>query len=173
MRVRKNDKLFVVIAVIVIIAMIVLAIVINVKSKDNIDYSKMTEEEIAAVVEEQVNEMEKNDLGEMGERDRMEHYVASFIEAIENKEYEDAYEMLYDDFKKNYFPNYADFEEYAKNKFPSMISVEHTNFERNGDVYVLWTKLSNPMGSKNSAIEINFVVKENDLNDFDISFKIF
>lgn len=172
MKVKKDNKLLI-ISIIILIFLIIAVIITKNNSQKEVDYSKMTDEEAEVVVEEQIEEMEKNELGEMGERDRMEHYVSSFVEAIENKEYEDAYEMLYDDFKKNYFPTYSEFEEYAKNKFPSMISLEHTNFERNGDVYVLWANLSNPMGSKDASIEMNFVVRENDLNDFDLSFKVF
>ena len=53
-----------------------------------------------------------------------------------------------------------------------MFSLEHTNFERNGDVYILWVTMSNPLGGKDSGVEMNFVVQENDLNDFVMSFSV-
>ena len=172
MRIKKDNKLLV-ISIVILIFLVIAVLITRNNSKDSTDYSGMSEEEVQAVVNEEIEQMEKNDLGEMGERDRIEKYVADFLESIENSEYEVAYEMLNNDFKNNYFPTFSDFEQYAKNKFPSMIAVEHTNFERNGDVYIVWTNLSNPMGSKDSAIEMNFVVKENDLNDFELSFKVF
>ncbi len=174
MRIRKKDRVLTIFAAIFIILFIALIVISVISSRGKkVDYSNMTDEEISTAIKEEIDEMKKNDLGGMGERDRMEYYVGSFITAVENKKYEEAYEMLYSDFRKNYFPTFSDFENYAKTKFPTMISVEHTNFERNGEVYVLWSTLSNPMGDKNSSIEMNFIIKENDLNDFDLSFKVF
>ncbi len=174
MRIRKKDRVLTIFAIIFVVLFIALIVISIISSREKkTDYSNMTEEEISSAVKEQIDEMKKNELGDMGERDRMEYYVGSFLSAVENKKYEEAYEMLYKDFRKNYFPTFSDFENYAKTKFPTMISIEHTNFERNGDVYVLWSNLSNPMGNKNSSIEINFIIKENDLNDFDLSFKVF
>lgn len=169
---RKKDNRLLIVGAGVVIVLGITAFITTRNSNDELDYSSMTEEERAVVVQEKVDQMEKNELGQMGERDRIEHYVASFVEAIENKEYEDAYEMLYDEFKDNYFPTYVSFEEYAKTKFPSMISMEYTNIERNGTIYVVWVKMSNPLGSKDSGREMNFVVQENDLNDFDLSFQV-
>jgi len=80
--------------------------------------------------------------------------------------------VFLDKFKTNYFPTLSSFEEYAKTKFPRMISLQHNNFERNGDYYILFITMSNLLGSKNDQIEINFVVKENDLNDFVLSFSV-
>lgn len=169
MRMKKNRKPIIIgiTAVVLIIALIV----IN-KKEDTVNYSNMTDEEISVAVQKKVDEMTVNNLSGLGERDRMEFYVASFIEDLENKDYETAYEKLYEEFRKNYFPTLASFEEYAKTKFPRMFSLEHTNFERNGDVYILWVTMSNPLGSKDSGIEMNFVVKENGLNDFEMSFSV-
>ena len=53
-----------------------------------------------------------------------------------------------------------------------MFSVEHTNIERNGNTYILWVNISDSLGSKNSVQEYNFVIKENDLSDFELSFSV-
>ena len=43
--------------------------------------------------------------------------------------------------------------------------------ERNGDIYVVWISVGDAInGSKDSAKTINFVVKENDFNDYELSF---
>lgn len=170
---KKKDNKLIIFGVIIVVILAIIAYNTSVSNKSKgIDYDEMTDEEVAIAVQEKIDNIEKIDLSELGERDRMEYYVSSFVEAIENEEYEDAYEMLYDDFKSNYFPTLASFEEYAKSKFPSMISLEHTNIERNGDVYVLWVTMYSSLGSKDSGIEINFVVQENDLNDFVMSFTV-
>lgn len=171
MKMKKDNKLLI-IGIVIVIILAILAFATRKKSDEKIDYSNMTDEEVAIAVEEKVNEMQVNELGEMGERDRMEYYVSSFIKAVENSDYESAYEMLYDDFKTRYFSSLASFEEYAKTKFPSNIAMDYTNIERNGDVYVLWVTMSNPLGSRDSGVEMNFVVRENDLNDFDLSFTV-
>ncbi len=170
MKMKKDNKIVIVGLIIVVI--LGLIAFFTTRDEDSIDYSNMTNEEIAVVVEEEVNNMVKNDLGEMGERDRMEYYVSSFMKAIENEEYQEAYDMLYDEFKQNYFKTLADFENYVKTKFPSMSSMEYTNIERNGTVYVLWVTISNPLSGKDSEREMNFVIQENDLNDFDLSFSV-
>lgn len=169
MRVKKDRKPIIIGVVAVIL--ITILIVIN-KKDDNVNYSNMTDEEISVAIQNKVDQMTVNNLAGLGERDRIEYYVSSFIKDIEKGNYESAYGKLYEDFRKNYFPTLASFEEYAKTKFPKMFSLEHTNFERNGDVYVLWVTMSNPLGSKDSGIEMNFVVQENGLNDFVMSFSV-
>lgn len=171
MKMKKDSKMFI-IGIAIILILIIFVFITNRRNNDTDSYEGMTDEEIEATVKESVNEMKKNDLGGMGERDRIEYYVSSFITSIENKKYEEAYEMLYEDFKKNYFPTFNKFEEYASTKFPTEIALNYTNIERNGSVYIIWADLSNPLGSKDSKIEMNFVVQENDLNDFYMSFKI-
>ena len=80
--------------------------------------------------------------------------------------------MLYDEFKENYFPTLESFEKYAKSKFPKFCSVEYVNVERNGNIYVLWVTIKNALSSDSPILEMNFVVQENDLNDFVMSFSV-
>lgn len=171
MKIKGESKIPLIIAVCVIIV-IVLVVKDFRDSKKSTDYSNLTPEEITATVNNEIATMEINTLSTMDERDRIEHYVSSFVDAIEKEKYEEAYSMLYDDFKKNYFPSFSSFEEYAKSKLPKVISFEHTNFERNGDYYILWITMSDPLSGKSSERKMNFVVKENDLNDFVISFSV-
>lgn len=168
---KSNRKILMGFAIIIVIIIIV-ALILNNKKKEEVDISNMTDEEISSMVQEKVNKMEIDELASLSERDRMERYAGYFIKNLEKKDYEKAYELLYDNFKKNYFPTLKSFEEYAKSKFPTTISVEYTNFERNGEVYVLWLVMSNPLASKDSGKEMNFVIQENDLNDFVMSFSV-
>ncbi len=168
----KNDSKPLIICTAIILILIIIVCITSKKSNGIDNYEGMTNEEVEIAVKESVDNMKKNDLGQMSERDRMEYYISSFITAVENKDYEEAYEMLYEDFKKNYFPTFTSFEEYASTKFPNEISLNYTNIERNGTVYVMWVELYNPLGNKDSKIEMNFVVQENDLNDFDLSFTV-
>ena len=141
-------------------------------TRKKVNYADLSKEELETAVNEKIDKINKIDLSKLNERERAEYYVSTFVTSIENKNYETAYEMLYDEFKNNYFPSITDFEEYAKNKFPSMISLDYTNIERNDNIYILWITLSNPLVGKKADKQMNFVVRENDLNDFDISFSI-
>lgn len=156
----------------VIVVILGLVALVTVPKEENYDYATMTDDEVKQVVEERVENMYQKDLSEATERDRMEYYVSEFISAVEDSEYEEAYNMLYDEFKENYFPTLASFEEYAKKTFPRMCILEHENIERNGDVYVLWVTMSSALASKDYGVEINFVIQENDLNDFVMSFSV-
>lgn len=169
---RKSNKKVLIGFATVVVIIIIIALVLNSKKEGEVNISNMTDEEISSIVQEKVDKMEVNDLSTLSERDRMERYVGNFIKNLEKKDYEKAYELLYDNFKENYFPTLSSFEEYAKSKFPTTISAEFTNFERNGEVYVLWVTLSNPLASKDSGKEMNFVVQENDLNDYVMSFSV-
>lgn len=167
---KKKSNMSTIIAVASIV--VVIAIIISLSRPKTVNYDDMTEEELQIAVQNKIDNMKVSELAGKGERERMEYYVKSFIDAVENKNYEDAYDMLYDDFKNNFFPTLDEFEKYAKNTFPTLCNLEYTNIERNGDVYVLWITLSDTLAGKDSAVEMNFVVQENDLNDFVMSFTV-
>lgn len=128
--------------------------------------------------QEEINKKTEEDviiskLATMQERDRMEFYFSQFIKMIENKDYEKAYEMLYDEFKTNYFPTLNEFKEYAKKTFPSNMTVDHENIERSGNIYVLYVKISDFLASKeNAGKEMRFVIQEEDLNNYVMSFSV-
>lgn len=167
---KKKNNMPTIIAVVSVV--VVIAIIISLSKPKTVDYDDMTEEELQIAVQNKIDTMKVSELAGKGERERMEYYVKTFINAVENKNYEEAYYMLYEDFRENYFPTLEDFEKYAHNTFPTLCSLEYTNIERNGDVYVLWITLSDSLAGKDSAIEMNFVVQENDLDDFVMSFTV-
>ena len=171
---ENSKKILFLIGLLFIILLLIIFILTYITKKNNSNIANIEEIEIT---EEEAKEIQDNvrkeALAEDGERDRMEYYFSEFINAIEAGKYDEAYEMLYDDFKKNYFPALSDFEEYAKKTFPEFISIEHTNFERNGTIYVMWIKMSDALnGTKDSAVELNVVIQEYDLNDFKLSFSV-
>jgi len=169
---RKESRIILLIIAVCLAIVIILTYMNHKLKKQTTDYTNLTEEEIVEAVQDEIDEMNKNTLSAKGERDRIEYYVALFLDALESGKYEEAYNMLYGEFKDNYFPTLSSFEEYVKTKFPKDFVIEYTNFERSGDYYVLWAKVSDPLAGKVSSIEINFVVQENDLNDFVMSFSV-
>lgn len=168
MRIKKSNKF----AWIILIGIVILLLIVYNAQKNKVNYKDLTEEEVMEAVNKEVKDMQTSKLSSMSERDRMEYYVSKFIKAIENKSYETAYGMLYDKFKETYFPTLESFEEYARTNFPKEISLKHENIERNGEYYVLFVTMSNMLGNKNDGTDMNFVVRENDLNDFVLSFSV-
>ena len=168
---KKKDRTLLILIVISIVVMVA-GLLITKNSNKEPDYSKMTEEEQIEALNENIDKMGVTELNEMTERERIERYIGEFLEAIRNEKYESAYGMLYIDFKDRYFQTLDDFKNYVNANFSNRVSVECTNIERNGDIYVLWVNITNPLKSKSEAREINFVIQENDLDDFKLSFSL-
>lgn len=171
---KENAKIVKIAILCMIIVLIILSIVVAVLTK------KQEENEVKAQnAEIQINNSKQiensvvmNKLAEMEERDRMEYYFSRFLNAVESKEYEKAYEMLYTEFKENYFPDLESFESYIKKTFPKLSSVEHTNIERSGKNYILYITITDSLSANTEKKEMTFVIQENDLNDFVMSFSV-
>lgn len=133
-----------------------------------VEENTLTKEEI----EENTNELEIADLKDKDERTRIQQYCGKFIRYIENKEYDKAYNLLYPDFKNNYFKTVEDFKKYAEEKFPqTLIAVEYNNIERQGQYYILFTTIKTPL-NVDYSMDQKFILIENGFNDFKISFDV-
>ncbi|MBR3697799.1 MAG: hypothetical protein IKM97_06070 [Clostridia bacterium] len=130
---------------------------------------------VISVVDESVLEnsesMELERIKSMEERTRIEYYVANYLKLIENEQFDKAYRLLNREYRKNYFRTQDEFEEYCNKTFSKMLHIEYDNFERNGDIYVLWITINDAInGKRNEGKQMNFVVKENNFNDYELSF---
>ncbi len=107
----------------------------------------------------------------LNERSRMERYFGQYIDYVETGEYEKAYNLLYPEFKNNYFKTLDDFKKYVTEKYPDMIIVDYDNIERQGEYYVLFIKI--PVSGRNGEIiEQNVVIYEKNYADYYISFSL-
>lgn len=166
---KKNKGILYIIVILMAILILLAIILLNLSTPDKEGVENAQGEE--QNLEELANQAIVARLQKLEERDRMEYYFTVFLEAIENGEYEKAYNLLYADFKAEYFPTLDAFKTYAQKTFPEFAVVEHENIERNGDVYVLWVYVSDAInGNPGEKKEINFVIKENYYNDFVMSF---
>ena len=158
----------------VIIVLIVIFVAFSSSKDNNTEEINVDETEVVNEAQTQIDNDTIAKLKKMEERDRMEYYFSAFMDYIDSGDYEEAYNLLYSEFKENYFPTLESFEEYAKTTFPEMVDVEHENIERNGDVYVLWINIKDTInGSPNDeAKQMNFVIREDDYNDFVMSFSV-
>lgn len=176
----KKEKNIILLAIIILLVILIILITIvgflNKKEENSTNPNiKINNGIIETDVdyEETENRIKQEKLSGMLERDRMEYYISNFINLLEKKEYEKAYELLYEEFKSQYFPTAGQFQTYVESNFSSMMNLEFTNIERNGDVYVLWVNIQDAInGNKNEFEEYNFVIRENAINDVDISFSV-
>src|SRR5574344_2343575 len=99
--------------VIIIVVLVIIAVLLTLLMKSIlIPKQKKEKEEIANQTEVKAEnitsaEYQYSVLTDGTERDRMENYCGQFFGFIENKQYEKAYELLYPEFKTQYFPTIA------------------------------------------------------------------
>lgn len=177
MRNKKTKKVnvsFFIIGVVLVVTLLVLIAITNAFQNSVTIPGKVTTEVDTGNgvnLQKKIDENEMKRLESMSERARIEYYITKFINYIELKDYDSAYELLNAKYKKNYFSSVKSFREYCESNFYTMMNIEYTNFERNGDVYVSWVQITDAVnGKKDSGKEVNFVVKENGFNDFELSF---
>lgn len=167
----KKEKILYAIVLLLIFA-ILLATILNVR-KNNPEEIGNQRDLTAEEAEEDENQKLIATLQNMEERERMEYYFGIFLEDIETGKYEKAYQLLYEDFRKTYFPTLEDFEKYLPTVFSEMSHITHENIERNGDVYVLWITITDAINGKpGQPKEMNIVLQEKDYNDFALSFSV-
>ena len=176
---KRNDSKMALLSIFFFITIIAMVIITIMLENEKGEIQDMSDEIISLEIQKQKSEEQKktedgvivSKLMNMKERDRIEFYFSRFIEAIESESYEKAYEMLYEDYKDTYFPTLNEFKVYSEKTFPYMMSVEHTNFERNGDVYILFVTIFDSL-TPSEGKDMKFVIKENSYNDFTMSFSV-
>ena len=110
----------------------------------------------------------------MNEGTRIKSYCAKFFDAIEYGDYDEAYGMLNDNFKSKYFNNNKeDFIQYVKRIYPSgTIVLQYKNIDQKGEIYEVKILVTDDENKDYKALEQTLVIRENEINDFKISFSI-
>lgn len=159
---KKKRKILVLIVIFVIILLILINIAQR-KNANNITVSDSTDQTIDSSVQE------LEELKQMNEKQRIKFYFSKYIENLENGNFEVAYNMLYEEFKNNYFSTLEKYEEYIKEKYPEIITVSYVNFQREGIYYILTMEIQDLIND--TSFEQIFVVREYDYNNFVLSFQ--
>lgn len=113
-------------------------------------------------------------LAGLTERDRIQYYCGEFFDYIKMENYTAAYNLLYTDFKTNYFPTYEEFEAYIKDAFPTLFALEYDDISRQDNIYVLRLKvldLSKGKDQQGDNVQ-RIVIREDGYNDFELSFQV-
>ena len=132
----KNKKTILTIMVICIILAVIITLIILSIKKDNKPEPNVTPSNRIETAEEK-NTREIEELKGMGETSRMQFYVSKYISYLEEGDYESAYNLLYDEFKQNYFKTQEEFTAYVKNKYSDIITLDYEKTERLGPYYVV------------------------------------
>ena len=180
-QVNVND--LIILIIILIVAITSLIIYIKATSSDrkrDLSYPNeptVTSENKTQSVEKVTYTSSKEDvkkyLSTLGEASRMKYYCGEYIKLIKHEEDQKAYELLYDEFKQNYFPTFEEYEKYVKSFYPVMFAVQYDDISRQGDLYVLRLKIIDANNSKEgNEIVQRFVIRESDYDDFVLSFQV-
>lgn len=165
------DVILILVAVILITINIIVYMKIYLIPNSNINNSTIKEESNEIDINKADEEVVLEKLKSMSERDRMEFYFSEYATYIEDGAYEKAYDLLYPEFKNNFFPTLEKFEEYAKKIYPEFMTFSYNNIDRQGYIYVLNIDIID-IDNKDNKKSHRVVIQENDFNDFVLSFQV-
>ena len=163
----KEKKMIIILVIIFIFLLIITLILSKVQKKDDKieEYKQIVAERI-----ETEKQLVVEDLSKKTEQERMEFYCAQFFKYVSNRDFESAYDLLYDEYKDNYFPTIESFKKYMIEYFPSTMSITYENMERLGNLYVLWINVKDVYNPSGNNFDMNVVIKEDAYNDIEMSF---
>ena len=163
----------------ILLTMVVLVLVaINIIIFMNNNLKKAETETLNDVKENVIDNPEQviknsvdNKVAELPEKNRMQIYFGTFMQYIEDKKYDEAYNLLNENFKSNYFPSIEKFEEYVQ-KYPKDITIEYQNLERQGELFVLTVQIKDVFDKNVEPITQRVVIRELEANKFTLSFQV-
>lgn len=187
-RKKKNNNIKYIIAIIVIAIIMMINLIIIIKLTKKPSSTAQTSNTINSTAssesntEEEESQSRDEEVRNLSETIRMKRYIGFFLEDIENGDYQSAYDVLNEDFKKTYFTNLEEFKNYADKNFNSSImtltydNVERLGNSKTGNMYVVWVTISNMFQEKlqddEELPQTNFVIIEYDYNKYEMSFSV-
>lgn len=160
---KKKNRILLLIIVLVLILIISILILNSQKSKQTATEDKNT----STTTYFEDSNIEK--LSAMPEKERITFYFSKYIEHIENGNFEEAYNMLYSEFKNTYFKSLENFEEYIETKYPEIMAINYVSFQTEGPYYIISVKVEDIINEAN--FEQKFILREYDYNNFVLSFQ--
>ena len=133
-KLKKKVNTFDIILALIVLVLIIISLVLVEKVYLEPKKIELVQNNTATTTEKKQNESENvvnvpvteqeiiKKLSTMDERDRMEYYFGIYFKHLENKEYDEAYKLLYPDFKEKYFPSVGEFKEYILKTYPEKCS---------------------------------------------------
>lgn len=103
---------------------------------------------------------------------RMALNLQKFFDAIENNDYNYAYNCLSEGFKNNNFASLESFEAYIRGICYSDLEIEYEEFEEKSGLYTYKIIITNLDDNNPSTIQKTFIMQLNEGTDFELSFDI-
>lgn len=176
----KNKKLIIGIIVLLFIIFVFVRIVITSLTKsDTTDNNENNTTQNTSQISKTKEDTERlKELKKKTEAERVRTYLGEYFKFLEKKDYESAYNLLYADFKQNYFPTLEKYKEYIeKCNYPDMLAIKYNEIQRQGYFYIVTLDINNLDPNAIVSEQVvkegtKFVVKENDYDDFYLSFQL-
>ena len=169
-----KDNKYAKMIIIAIILMIIILIMIIVSLI--LDSGKAKEQNIIqtsnSVTPENLSDL--NATNTQFEYDRIKSYLDKYLYCLEEKNYEKAYIFLHDDFKKEHFQTLEKYREYVSKKYYINNIILHDGYDKLGQYHILTVKFSDILNATDTSIPTfvqKFIIVENGLNDFKLSFQ--
>lgn len=183
---KKNKNLDIIILIILILFLIILNLVLYVNKilkpqQDEIKPTQIQQENLAKNISKKIPaNIPQTDteiityLQSLNEGDRIAYYCGQFIRYVDEEDYEKAYNLLYDEFKQNYFPTLESFEDYCKNFYPRFFGVIYDDIDRYAEnTYVFRLIIVDYKASAENAEKIQrIVIREYGYNDYKVSIQV-
>lgn len=183
---KKNNNIKYIVAIILIAIIMIINLIVIIRLTKKPKSANQANNSISSESNnddtEEDSESREDDVKSLPETLRIKRYIGFFLEDIENGDYQSAYDVLNEDFKKTYFTNLDEFKEYADKNFNSSImtltydNVERLGNSKTGNMYVVWVTISNMFQSKlkdrEELPQTNFVIIEYDYNKYEMSFSV-
>lgn len=180
--IEKNKSLIIIAILLLFIIFVILKFIFGVFS-DNTDKTEKNSANISNTTDTTTQDKAKEDaklkkLKKATEQERIRTYLGEYFKLLENKDYESAYKLLYADFKQSYFPTLDKYKEYIeKCNYPKMLAIKYNELKTYGYYYVVDLDITNmdPDASNSDSVvkeNTKFVVKENDYDEFYLSFQL-
>lgn len=165
---KKNKKILKILIIVMVILLIIIGIflLIALNNTQNKNQETKTEEQKA----EEMIQLQTQNLKSKGESQRIKEYLSMYLNYIEAKQYEKAYNLLYTEFKELYYPDLEMFIAYVENNYFDVMRIEFEDIQRQGQYYILSVELIDITEDLNSKQQ-KFVIYENGVNDFMLSFQ--
>ena len=157
----------IIILVIAILAILVYNIVVNrnYTGEDKVVIDKETGQVVSG---------ETLEIYSMEEPERIKYYFNKYIDCLETKDYETAYNMLDQKFRNNYFQTLDSYITYVNNKYSPIISVTYDDLTRMGNYYILdvtFVDLFELTDDNTPGIAQKFIFYETDYDVYTMSFQ--
>lgn len=168
----KKTIIAIIVLIIIIISLLIYSAIVNNKKEEN----TLNEQNIIQTGND-INPNLSTDLdmlSQLQQYDRIKYYFDKYLFYVEEQDYESAYNLLYDEFKQEHFKTVEEFTQYVTSKYPVVNTIEYTGYDKLGPYHILTIKFSDVLNATNDNVpsfEQKYIIIENGLNDYKISFQ--